>query len=328
MRIGIIGIGGIGGYFGARLLNRHPEGGEHQVVFVQRGPHLEAIKNNGLRYLTRDHEYLVRPSLATDDPSPAGQLDLAVLCVKSYDLEPTLGSLAGCLGPDSVLLTTMNGVDIGTRCRKALPGLKVLPGCIYISAHVERPGVVRQVGGAGNFHFGPEEEDIERFRWIERLLTDCGIKADLTGDIKTKLWEKYLFVCSLATVTSACGKTIGEIVSDDDLKAEWTCLMEEILTLAGREGVALPASAIDECLKRAGAIPPETKTSMQVDIEKEKRTEIDVFAGHVIKRAGELGLEVPCHTKMYPKLSGKVSSKPSQKREGNRHGEQHHYHSG
>lgn len=212
MRIGIVGLGGIGGYFGAKLAGRCS--GEHQIVFIQRGRHLEAIRESGLRYITRDHEYQVRPFLATDDPSAVGRLDLIILCVKSWGLEPALNLLRPCLGPGSALVTALNGVNIGERCRRALPGNIILPGCIYLSAHIESPGVVRQVGGAGKFYFGPEDGRIEPHHWIEELLSGTGIKAILEPEISARLWEKYLFVEPLATLTSATGLSIGQAVRD------------------------------------------------------------------------------------------------------------------
>lgn len=297
MRIGVIGIGGIGGYFGAKLVSRY--GTEHWIGFLQRGRHLEAIRNSGLSYLTRDHQYNVRPHLATDRPEELGRIDLAIVAVKSYDLETTLGPLSPCLGRDSVLITALNGVDIARRCRQALPGIAVLPGCIYLSAFVESPGLVRQVGGAGNFYFGDEKGEVREYSWIEQLLSGAGIKAVLDPEIVRRLWEKYLFVSALATATAAHGQSIGEIVRQEDARREVVCLMREIMALARAEGLALDEGRIEENLRLAEAIPPQTRTSMQLDIEAGRRAELDIFTEYVIQRSQEVKLACPCHLRLY-----------------------------
>lgn len=297
LRIGIIGLGGIGGYFGTKLAGRY--GKEHEIIFIQRGRHLEAIKTVGLRYLTRDHQYLVHPTLATDDPAKAGRLDLAVLCVKSRGLESALESYAGCLDGKSVLLTAMNGVDIAERCRRALPGSIVLPGAIFLSAHLAEPGVVRQVGGAGNFYFGPLEGQIENYRWIESLLKGAGIKAVLDTDVRTRLWEKYLFVEPLATLTAANGLSIGQAVRGSIERRQFIGLMKEIINLASTRGIMLPESLIEENLTLAERIPPETKTSMQLDIEAGRPAELDVFTEYVVSESRRNGVDAPVHRELY-----------------------------
>lgn len=300
MRIAVVGLGGIGGYFGARLAGRYS--GEHEIVFIQRGRHLEAIRESGLRYVTRDHERMVRPALATDDPRKAGRLDLALLCVKSRGLEGALEALVGCLDGTSVLLTALNGVDVAERCRKVLPVSTVLPGCIYLSAHIESPGVVKQVGGAGKFFFGPESGSVDRYRWIEALLLDAGVKAALEPDIRTRLWEKYLFVEPLATLTSATGLSVGQAVRDPGAREKFIWLMREVMALASARGVALDELIITQNLELAEKIPPETRTSMQLDMETGKPAELDVFTEYVLREAGEAGVSTPVHKELYPRI--------------------------
>jgi 2-dehydropantoate 2-reductase len=300
LRIAVIGLGGIGGYFAARLAGRYA--GEHEIVLIQRGRHLEAIRASGLRYLTRDHEYLVRPDLVTDDPTVAGPLDMAILCVKSRGLEPASESLGPCLGPESVLLTALNGVDAAERCRKVLPEGIVLPGCIYLSAHIESPGVVRQVGGSGKFYFGSEDGRVEAHRRIEALLSGAGIKAVLDTEITVRLWEKYLFVEPLATLTAATGLSIGRAVRDPAGRRRFNDLMREIMALAAARGVVLSEALASGNLELAERIPPETRTSMQLDIEAGKPAELDVFTEYVLREAERSGVDVPVHRELYPMI--------------------------
>ncbi len=304
MRIGIIGVGGIGGYFAAKLLSRYHQ--EHDIVFLQRGPHLEAIRKQGLRYLTRDHEYRVQPRLASDRPGDLGLLDMAVLCVKSRGLKEAACSLAACLQRDSPVLTVLNGVDIEPRVRACLPDSRILPGCIYLSAHIESPGLVRQVGGAGPFYFGPREKDVANFRWVEEILQGAGIKAILTEDIELRLWQKFLFVGPLATLTGATGLTIGQAVREPTAREQFIGLMKEIISLASARGIRLEEEWIDKNLELAQSIPPQTKTSMQLDIENGRPAELDVFTRFVIEESRRLGIEAPIHSALYSKIEERI----------------------
>ncbi len=311
MRIAIIGLGGIGGYFGTKLLLRYEKDREHEIIFIQRGIHLEKIRTSGLRYLTKNNDHLVHPSIVTDDPSRAGLFDLVVLCIKNYDLEKALEAVSGNLKPGTVVLTVLNGMDIAERARNILPRTTVLPGCIYLSATMDRPGVVRQTGGVGNFFFGPETGPVEEFRWLEKLLSDSGIKAVLSGDINVRLWEKYIFVSSFATITTLYDRSIGQIINDPSTFKQAVCLMEEIRLLAARQGTTLDESIIDSSLKRAALIPPETRTSFQIDFTFGKRVEFDTFTGYVYQKGRELGIPFPCHEEMYHRLKEMLDKRKS-----------------
>ena len=110
-RIAIVGVGGVGGYLGTKLANRYADDGGVDIVFIQRGDHLHAIKRNGLRYITKNNTYTVIPTLATDDPRETGKIDLAIICVKSYNLQQTATQIATSLKNDSVILSTLNGLQ-------------------------------------------------------------------------------------------------------------------------------------------------------------------------------------------------------------------------
>jgi len=251
----------------------------------------------------------VQPYLATDDPKEMGHLDLAIICVKSRSLEEACHSLSSNLGDRSTVLLTLNGVEVASRCRRSLSHPRVLPGCIYLSAHIESPGVVRQVGGAGPFYFGPEDQSRDGFVWIEDLLSGAGIKAELVSDIKIKVWEKYLFVGSLATITAATRLTIGQVVRDVEAKLQWISLMQEMRDLALAQGVILDQGLIERNLSLAERIPAETKTSMQMDIESGRPPELDIFIEYVLTRSTEHGLEAPAHEMFYRMIQDRMKDR-------------------
>jgi len=303
MRIGIIGIGGVGGYYGGKLALKYSGRSKHEVIFFARGAHLEAIRRDGLRLVTVDGEYLVRPAQATDNAGEIGPLDLAIFCTKSYGLEDAARAVAGNLSDDSVVLPLLNGVDITERLRAVLPRGAVLYGGVFISSAIQGPGVVKQVGGTGQLFFGPADPaDVETYRPIETLLRDAGIKAELSADALLPLWTKYIFIGPMAGVTSLTGKAFGEVLGDPADRALVEGMMKEIEAVARKKGVRLPPDIVETSLGKAAAFAPTTKTSMQLDYERGNRTELDIFTAYMVKAGKELGIPVPLHKKVYVEL--------------------------
>ncbi len=303
MRIGIIGIGGVGGYYGGKLALKYSGRSRHEVIFFARGAHLSAIRRDGLRLVTVDGEYLVRPMQATDNPGEMGPLDLAIFCTKSYGLEDAARAVAGNLGEDSVVLPLLNGVDITDRLRAVLPRGTVLYGGVFISSAIQGPGLVKQVGGTGQLFFGPADPaDVEKFRPIETLLQEAGIKAELSAEPLLPLWTKYIFIGPMAGVTSLTGKPFGEVLGSADDRALVEGMMREIEAVARKKGVNFPPDIVPASLAKAAAFAPTTKTSMQLDYERGNRTELDIFTAYMVKAGKELGIPVPLHRKVYADL--------------------------
>ena len=303
MRIGIIGIGGVGGYYGGKLALKYSGRSKHEVIFFARGAHLEAIRRDGLRLVTAEGEYIVRPMQATDNPGEMGPLDLAIFCTKSYGLEDAARAVAGNLGEDSVVLPLLNGVDITDRLRAVLPRGTVLYGGVFISSAIQGPGLVKQVGGTGQLFFGPADPaDVEKFRPIETLLQEAGIKAELSAEPLLPLWTKYIFIGPMAGVTSLTGKPFGEVLADAADRALVEGLMKEIEAVARKKGVHFPPDIVQASLGKAAAFAPTTKTSMQLDYERGNRTELDIFTAYMVKAGKELGIPVPLHKKVYAEL--------------------------
>ena len=303
MRIGIIGIGGVGGYYGGRLALKYTGRSEHEVIFFARGAHLAAIRKDGLKLVTVDAEYVVRPTQATDNPGEMGRLDLALFCTKSYGLEEAARAVSRNLDYDSVVLPLLNGVDITDRLRAVLPQATVLYGGVFISCAIQGPGLVKQAGGTGQLFFGPDNPaDVEKYRPIEALLQDAGIKAELSADALLPLWTKYIFIGPMAGVTSLTGKPFGEVLGSPDDLVLVEGMMKEIEAVARIKGVSFPADIVQASLGKAASFAPATKTSMQLDYERGNPTELDIFIAYMVKAGKELGIPVPLHRKVYAEL--------------------------
>lgn len=303
MRIGIIGIGGVGGFYGGKLAMKYSGRSKHEVIFYARGAHLAAIRKDGLRLVTVDGECTVRPMQATDNPGEMGPLDLAIFCTKSYGLEDAARAVAGNLHGESVVLPLLNGVDITDRLRAVLPRGEVLYGGVFISSAILGPGLVKQMGGTGQLFFGPANPaDVEKYRPIETLLKDAGIKAELSADALLPLWTKYIFIGPMAGVTSLTGKPFGDVLADAADRAMVEGMMKEIEAVARKKGVHFPPDIVEASLGKAAAFAPTTKTSMQLDYERGNRTELDIFTAYMVRAGKELGIPVPLHRKVYAEL--------------------------
>ena len=302
MKIAVFGVGGVGGYFGGKIALKYAGSPEHQVVFIARGAHLAAIRKCGLLLKTVEGEFTATPNLATDDPAAVGPCDLVLVCVKEYALEEAAARLAPLLHEKTVVLPVLNGVDIAERLRSILPRGEVLSGCVYISAFIEAPGVVRQAGGSCQLFFGPDDGRVEIYRPLEKLLKEAGIKAELSAAIAVSLWAKYLFVSPMAGVTSRMGLCFGDVMADEKGRGMVRGLMAEIERLAAAKGIALPADSVDRGIATVERFPHATRSSMQLDYEKGGRTELELFIGYAVRTGRTLGIPVPLHEEIYAAL--------------------------
>lgn len=304
MKIAIVGLGGVGGYFGGKLAGKYAGSREHAVVFIARGAHLAAIRRAGLLLKTVEGIDRVMPDLATDRPAEAGSCDLILFCVKEYDLETAAAGLDPMLHAHTILLPVLNGVDITERLRSIVPRGVVLSGCVYISSFIETPGVVRQMGGTCQLIFGPDDGRTEAYQPLETLLKNAGIKVELSAHVAVPLWTKYLFVSPMAGVTSLMGMCFGDVMADEKGRAMVHGLMAEIAHLAEAKGIMLPMDSLESAIARVERFPPETKSSMQLDYEKGGKTELELFIGFAVRAGRSLGVPMPLHEELHAALTG------------------------
>jgi 2-dehydropantoate 2-reductase len=185
------------------------------------------------------------------------------------------------IGTHTLVIPLLNGVDIYERIRKNMPKGIVLPGCVYIGALLERPGVVTHAGGPGLIAFGkdPHLPDFDP-TGIINLFNDMGIQFTWSDDASSAQWQKFVFIAGYGLVTAYTAKTFGEILSDSKLKELVRRVMEEIAAVAKKKGVPLADSIVADSLQTGSNFPPETKTSFQRDVEaKSTRNEGDLFGG-------------------------------------------------
>ena len=303
MRIGIIGIGGVGGYFGGKLAREYEKSEEHEIIFIARGEHLKTIQHDGLQVFTTQENYIARPKIATDHPGEAGIFDLVFFCTKSYSLEDSAKEFSACIHSNTVVIPLLNGVNSAERLRKIFPQATVLGGSVYIISHIEKPGVIKQEGGSCKLTFGTDDsESAQNYVYILDILLKAKINASLTDRISEVLWTKYLLMCPIGSLTSATGKTYGGLLEDPLLQKKARGMMMEVLAVAKAHHVYLTEDAVDKSMKMIAGFDYHSKTSMQIDREKGRKTEIDALTEYLCKAGRESGVPTPLHDEIYEKL--------------------------
>ncbi|HXD40694.1 MAG TPA: 2-dehydropantoate 2-reductase [Ramlibacter sp.] len=289
MRIAIMGSGGLGGYFGARLV----AGGAADVHFVARGKHLEAMRRDGLR-VEGPEPIHAKAVHATDNPAEIGVVDVVMLCVKLWDTEQAIGQIRPMVGPGTAVVSFQNGVLKDQYLRAAFDERQLMGGVGYVATTIEAPGVIRQTGPMQRLLFG--EFDGSRSARGGALLAAClagGIKAELSSDIVGEIWQKYVALVGLSGTTTTIRKTIGPIRSHPQTRALLHDVMQEVVAVARAHGVPLPEDYARLRLQFADGLPADMTSSMHHDLERGNRLEVRWLAGGVVELGKAKGIPTP-----------------------------------
>ncbi|WP_406655631.1 2-dehydropantoate 2-reductase [Methanolobus sp. ZRKC2] len=309
MKICFFGVGGVGGYFGSLVTKKFNS--THDIFFVARGAHKDAIKSQGLMLKKSGGKELIiaYPKLCTDKVGDLPICDIIVLSVKSYDLEYAIAEIEKISDKNSVILPLLNGVDIYERIRKQLRKGVVFPSCVYVGTHIESPGVVYQKGGNCKISLGrdPMFPDFYPDALLS-LLNDSSIDFDWEDSVQTSIWSKYMFIAAFGLVTAAYDKTLGEVLDSPELSELTKSIMAEIEKIAEKLDIPLDDDIVETSFSKAKGFPYETKTSFQRDVElKGEINEGDLFGGTLIRYGQELKVATTNTETVYVKLLKKLN---------------------
>jgi 2-dehydropantoate 2-reductase len=297
MKIGVVGAGGVGGYYGARLASAGAE-----VGLIARGEHLAAIRERGLRVRADDGEFTVRVA-ASDDPAEIGPCDAVLFCVKSYDTDQAAALLEPLLKPETGVVSLQNGVDNEEKIAARIGPGHVIGGVSFILAHIAEPGVVEQVGSVRRVIFG--ELDGSRSERVERLLTEfrkAEIDSDIADDIRVVLWDKFAFLCALAGLTAVTRLPIDKLLAVPETRELFRQMVGEAALVARAEGVELTEEIVDQKTTFAEGLGPDSYSSLHHDLVTGHRLELDALHGELTRRAARHGIAVPVSETIYSLL--------------------------
>jgi len=305
----LIGVGGVGGYFGGKLAHTFSSNPDSSVniFFVARGKHLEAIKKNGLVLKSPEFGSMTcRPTLATERISDLPEIDIFLIAVKGYDLAGVAVSIRNQIKENTVLIPLLNGADIQERLRNKIKTGIILPACVYISSYVEEPGIIVHIGKPGKIIFGRDQDHPDTIpNEIFKVFEKSSIDYEWKDDANPAIWEKYIFIASLGLISACYNRTLGEILEEPSLKEEVIGIINEIYSIATKRNIRLPDGIADLSLKKAAMFPRDTQTSLQRDIHQKKgKSELELFGGTIIDLGKKLGIPTPTTKKIYRELGG------------------------
>jgi 2-dehydropantoate 2-reductase len=311
VKIVIVGAGAIGGYIGAQLTRVGAD-----VVLVARGPHLRAMQERGLQVRSPEGDFEVRPKLAPD-VSSVGRADVVFLGVKAHSLTPIAPTLAPLLGPDTIVVSTQNGipwwyfqnlggkfdglrlerVDPGGAIAAAIESRRVVGSLAYFATDLAAPGVIHHTEG-NRISFGePDGSRSERARAIAEALIAAGFRCPVTTRMRHEIWVKLIGNVAFNPISALTGGTLEELARDPEVAPTVRTIMAETEAVAARLGIELPIS-IDQRMAGAEKVGAH-KTSMLQDYEAGRPMEIEAVVGAVVELGDRVGVPMPATKAVY-----------------------------
>jgi 2-dehydropantoate 2-reductase len=300
--------GAVGGYFGARMA-----AAGHDVFFIARGAHLDAMKKNGLR-IESVHGDLHLPKVnVTDDPKNVGPVDIVLFAVKLWDTETAAEAARPLVGPNTRLITFQNGIDSVERIAPIVGAAQTIGGAAYIATVIDNPGVIKQTSNFARMRFGRADKQPDP---VLHAFADAAkaakLDVDLSTDINVELWEKFIFLTAMSGSTTALRSPIGPIRADPELRAFFRALMQEAYAMGKARGVALDPGYVDGRMDfMMNKIEAGMVASMAHDRERGNRIELDWLSGKVRELGRQYSIPTPASDAVYTVLKlHRMGSRP------------------
>jgi len=299
MRIAAMAAGAVGGYFGARMA-----AAGHDVFFIARGAHLEAMRKNGLTINSVHGDlHLPKPNV-TDDPKSVGPVDIVLFAVKLWDTEKAAEAARPLLGPNTRVITLQNGVDSYERIAPIVGTERAIPGVTYVVTVIDRPGAIKQASQFQSIICGTIDgrADASLAAFVAAAKA-ANINITQSDNIERDRWHKFIFLSGTSGATALTRTSMGPILADPDTRALFRNIMAETLAVGRAKGVALDPGYVDERLAFADKnVPGGMKASMANDLDRGNRLELDWLAGQVSRLGKELKVPTPVNDTIYAAL--------------------------
>ena len=291
MRIAIVGTGGVGGYYGGLLAHAG-----HDVAFIARGEHLQAVRLRGLRIQSVHGDFVVYPARATDRPEEIGAVDLTIFAVKTYHTDSAAQSMRPLVGPRTAILPLQNGVESAASLSRHFDRQAVLGGATWIVASIVEPGVIRQESQFRRIALGELDGRLtERVKAIGDALEEAGATVEISTEIEKVLWTKLLFIASFSGITSVTRAPAGPVMACVESRLLLERAMREVEAVARARGIPLDADVVEKTMTFCANLDPAATSSMQRDVAAGRRLEHDAINGSVVRLGREAGVPAPVH---------------------------------
>lgn len=298
MKILIMGSGGVGAYYGGLLAK---DG--HDVTFVARGAHLQAMRQNGLQVHSIHGDFTIFPAQVTDSPASVGPVDLILFCVKTYHTDEAAQAIRPAVGPQTTVLSLQNGIDAAERIGAVVGMEHLIGGATWIASNLAAPGVVKQISQFRRIVFGELNGQVTpRIQKIYEVLKNTGITVEISENILKVLWTKFVFISAISSIGSLTRLPIGDFRGVTETRGLLSGLMREVEALARAQGIDLDEDVVQKSMDFIDQSAPNIKPSMQLDIEAGHRTELESMVGVIGRKGRELGIPTPIADFVYAAL--------------------------
>ena len=295
MRVAVVGVGGVGGYFGGRLA-----AAGHDVTFIARGAHLDAIRADGLAVESVLGDFVVFPAKATDDPATVGPVDLVIFAVKTWQLDAAAEQARPLFLEDTVALPLLNGVENADVLAERFGREQVLGGLCRILSFIEAPGRIRHVGLDPSVVLGElDNRRTERVERVHRTLVDAGIHAEIAPDIHVAIWRKFLLISTWSGIGAVTRVPIGRWREVEGVRAMAEEGLREVVAVARARGVDLEENQVTKVMEGFDAAPADGTASMQRDVMAGRPSELEAQSGAVVRLGSDAGVPTPVHGFLY-----------------------------
>jgi 2-dehydropantoate 2-reductase len=297
MKIAVVGTGGVGGYFGGLLAHSGQD-----VTFFARGAHLEALRR-GLRVESIHGNFTVSPAQATDNLATIGPVDLALICVKDYQLEGVSPLLHPLIGEETVLLPLLNGIRAGTKLVERFGPKQTMGGLCRVVSFIAEPGMIKQLSPFRSITFGEwDGQRSERAQRIYKAMANAGIEVTLTDDIQKAMWTKFIFITAYSGVGAVVRLPAGGIRACPETMEMLAAAIEEIVAVGRARGVKLDDDVAEKTMAFVHGLPDDATASMQRDVQDGRFFELEAMTGCLVRYGLETEIPTPVNQFIYATL--------------------------
>ncbi|NEU30899.1 ketopantoate reductase family protein [bacterium LRH843] len=304
MHILVVGVGGIGGYFGGRLVEKGED-----VTFLVRKRRKEQLEKKGhLMIHSVNGDLKVKPALITAS-DPSSPFDLILLSTKAYHLQDSIKDIKPFVGENTVILPLLNGIAHVPLLIKEFGEEKVIGGLCFIETTLNSNGEIVQASPVNRIVIGDfNEPDSERIHRIASVLSGTRATFELSDHIEQEMWHKYLFITVMSGMTALMSAPVGPIRDSEGGRIYIRQLFEEVEKIMKAHNAPIREGIVDEYMEMMDNMSYDMKSSMQRDMEKESLIEGDHLQGYLLNLAEKYNINAPLlktiyqHLKVYEKV--------------------------
>jgi 2-dehydropantoate 2-reductase len=295
MRMAVMAAGAVGGYFGGRMA-----AAGHEVTFIARGAHRDAIRRGGLRIESALGDLHLKDLNVADDPKRVGPVDVVLFAVKLWDTETAGEQTRALVGSNTRVITLQNGVDSVERLAPILGDDVTIGGATYVVTTIAKPGVVRHTGARAEVRCGrlDRRPDAVLAGYVQQMKA-ANIDITLADHMLLDIWKKFVLLSGTSGITASTRQPLGVTRDDEDMRAFFYQLMHETIGVGRAAGVEFPPGFAAELDRWVASFPPTMKASMANDLDAGRRLELDWLAGKVVALGRKYGIATPGHEAVY-----------------------------